>query len=142
LWDWKANCSPGVGQAACDAGTWAVYYPDASAQPAENHGLVPSRVQYVSRAYPRFVAGTLLSFGYDPADGSFAMSATDNEQVHPSNTGALTVVYAPAGVTGAPSVSGAAKLVRVVDQPDGSRLVEVAPTGAGAYQVSLAPTRR
>lgn len=137
LWDWKANCAPGVSQAACDSGTWAVYEPDAAPLPAENLAPVASRVKYISRIYPRATAGTLLSFGYDPANGSFAMSAYDRRAVDPSDNRGLTVVYVPPGLGGKPAATGAATLVAVVAQPDGSRLVEVAPTGGGGYGVTV-----
>ena len=140
LWEWKANC--GAAPSATDC--WSLYYgPGASG--AENGPLIATRVSLLSRIVPRATAGTLVSFGYDPTGHRFAMSATDDTTVPPGASGRETVVLVPAPVAAllgagwAPVVSGAAVLDRVVTEPDGSARVLVAPTGAGAYRVSVGP---
>jgi hypothetical protein len=73
------------------------------------------------------------------------MSANDSTAVTPGATGSETVVLVPAPVVAAlgsgwtPQVTGAAVLDRVVTRPDGSALVLVAPTGAGAYGIAVTP---
>ena len=41
------------------------------------------------------------------------------------------------GIVGAVSVTGSAALDQIVDQPDGSRAVWLAPIGGGEYRVTL-----
>jgi hypothetical protein len=65
------------------------------------------------------------------------MAATSASAVATGDTARQTEVYIPPLVRGAVSVSGAARLTTVVDNPDGSRLALVAPTGRGAYGVSV-----
>jgi hypothetical protein len=48
-------------------------------------------------------------------------------------------VVAALGSGWTPQVTGAAVLDRVVTRPDGSALVLVAPTGAGAYGIAVTP---
>ena len=110
--------------------------------------VIPSREEYTDRAWPRAVAGTLLAYRYEPSVRSFAMVA-----VSPAVSGGPnrdTVVYLPSTVAGHVSVTGAARLTEVVNEPDRSRLVFVEPTiprrcpgpchpppGAGRYQVTV-----
>jgi len=135
LWQWKANCGSGP----CDmAGLWAVYAADTAPAPAQNGALFASRQRYVDRVYPLATTGALQSFGYDPTARSFAMSATSDQKVPRGARDRETVVYLPAAVTPVVRVSGAAVLDGVLTQADGSRLAYVAPTGAGAYAITLA----
>ncbi|MHB8594914.1 MAG: cellulase family glycosylhydrolase, partial [Acidimicrobiales bacterium] len=129
LWAWKANC-PGPGATGC----WSVTYGAAGSQ---NGTYIASRLQLLSRVIPRATAGRLLWFSYDPANSRFAMRATDEHGVTPGTTDEETILYVPSSVTGTASVHGAALLDTVTFNPDGSRLVLVAPTGHGAYGVSI-----
>jgi hypothetical protein len=138
LWAWKGNCNPGVTAAVCEPGLWSMFAGDPSAAPAHNGGLIPSRVEYVSRVYPRATAGQLLSFSYAPAAGSFVMSADSRTAVTPGAQDRETEVYVPPTVSGAVTVNGAASLDAVTHNPDGSRLAFVAPTGGGIYGVRVA----
>lgn len=124
-WLWKSNCT-----GSC----WGVYE---GAAPAQNGPVIASREQFLSRAYPRAVAGQLKSFSYDPASRTFAMNAADGTRVRRGDRGRETMVYVPPGVPGAVGVTGAAALDTVVSEPDGSRLLYVAPTGGGAYAVTV-----
>jgi endoglycosylceramidase len=137
LWAWKGNCSPGTTAAECEPGLWSVFEGDAGATPAENGPLIKTRLLYLARVYPRATAGQLLSFSYDPAQASFTMQATSTSPVARGDRNGETEVYIPPLVRGAVSASGAALLDQVVQEPDGSRLAYVAPTGAGAYGVSV-----
>jgi endoglycosylceramidase len=130
LWAWKGSCTEGSSSTAC-SDIWAVYAGDPATPPAQNGALIPSRVTYISRVYPRATAGTLESFGYDPTAKTFSMTATDDR------VGAPTVIFIPADVPGNVAVSGAARLSTVTTNPDGTRLAEVAPTGRGAYSVKV-----
>jgi hypothetical protein len=87
--------------------------------------------------YPRATAGRLLSFKYDPAHVSFTMQATSTSPVTRGDRNDETVIYIPPLVRGTVSTSGAAVLDDVVQNPDGSRSAYVAPTGSGAYGVSI-----
>ena len=98
--------------------------------------LIPSRGLYLARVSARATAGRLLAERYDPLSRSFAMLATDTAAVRRGDRGSETVVYIPSTVRGAVAASGLARLDTVLQQPDGSRLAYVAPTGghAGAPQ--------
>jgi endoglycosylceramidase len=91
----------------------------------------------LTRVYPRETAGTLESFSYDPANGSFFMMAKDPNRVAIGDRLDETVVSIPAAATGSVSVGGAARLDAVVANPDGTRYAYVAPTGGGAYSVAI-----
>jgi endoglycosylceramidase len=138
LWAWKGNCNPGVTADACEPGLWSMFAGDVSTPPTHNGALIPSRVEYVSRVYPRATAGQLLSLSYAPAAGSFVMSANSRVKVTPGAQDHETEVYIPSTVSGAVTVNGAASLDAVTHNPDGSRLAFVAPTGAGIYGVKVA----
>lgn len=142
LWAWKGNCNPGVDQADCNPGLWSMYYGSAAASPSHNGPLIPTRMEYVSRAYPRAVVGTISSFAYQPGTESFSLSASYSGTPVGTGTtardlGGDTVVFIPSQATGAVTVSGAARLVLEVTTPDGNRLVYLAPDGGGAYQVTM-----
>lgn len=141
LWSWKGNCGPGATAAQCEPGLWSMFYADPSSPPAQNGALIPTRVTYVSRVYPRATAGRLISFAYQPVSKSFTMAATSSDPVTPGSRRRETEIYVPPTVPGAVSVSGAAVLSAVERNPDGSRLVFVAPTGRGAYGVRVGSVR-
>lgn len=141
LWSWKGNCAPGLTASQCEPALWSMYYGSTSPVPADNGALIPSRVEYVSRAYPRAVVGSNLSFGYDPGPATFSLTATyRGPAISRDRSGAAlerdTVVFLPGRVAGPVRVSGAARLVVVASTPDGNRLVYVAPTGGGTYEVA------
>lgn len=138
LWEWKANCGPAPDATDC----WSMAYGPGTSG-AQNGPFIASRLALVSRTVPRATAGRLRSFGYDPATHGFSMQATDGEAVTPGQDERETVVLVPAPVVDAlgprwsAAVHGAAVLDRVVVLPDGGRLVLVAPTGDGDYDVTV-----
>lgn len=140
LWEWKANCGPAPTATDC----WSMAYGPGTSG-AENGPFIPSRVALVSRVVPTATAGRLRSFAYDPATHAFSMLAGDDQAVARGQAGQETVVLVPAPVVAAlgpgwtVAVRGAAVLDRVVDLPDGSSIVLVAPTGGGDYGVVVAP---
>jgi endoglycosylceramidase len=137
VWAWKGNCNPGDNARQC-AGTWATYDGDPASPPVQNLGVKASRVKYLSRVYPQATQGTLLAFGYDPSSRTFTMRARyTGRRIKPSDASHETVVYVPPGVSGTAGVGGSAVIDRVIVQPDGSRLVLVAPRGGGEYHVSV-----
>jgi hypothetical protein len=104
-----------------------------------NAKLIASRQLYTSRVWPRATAGSLLAYQYDPANGSFYMSATDPVAVRVGTKSKETTIYLPANVKGAVTVGGSAKLDTTTRAPDGSRLAFFAPTGgpSGAYSITV-----
>ena len=139
LWIWKENCNDanpdsswgmyGGGQPkACAAGGFAAL--------SQNGALRPLRLRLLDRAWPRAVAGQLISYTYDPDTGEFAMHASATTAVQPGSPAAETVVYVPRTDAGVVTVGGAAVLDTVVTNADGSRLAYVAPSG-GAYRVTV-----
>ena len=138
IYAWKGVCT-GATQAGCDAGAWSFYSADAATPPAENRGLIPSRVKFLSRVYPRATAGTLTGMAYDPDRRSFSMSARDAPAVRAGDRTHETEVFIPATVHGGVAVGGAARLDAVIGEPDGTRLAYAAPTGPGEYTVSVRP---
>jgi endoglycosylceramidase len=143
FWTWKENC--GFGQ------TWGVYSgvygearnqrcsydrsaPDPGPKPPDG-GLRAGRMRLLDRASPRAVAGTLLSYSYDPQTGSFSMRAHASEPSRPGDGATETVVYLPPASTAAPQLGGRAVMDRVEPTPGGGRLAYVAPTG-GDYSVA------
>jgi endoglycosylceramidase len=137
LWAWKGNCNPGTTAAQCEPGLWSVFEGDAAAAPAQNGPLLKTRLLYLARVYPRATAGHLLSFAYTPSDASFTMEATSLAPVVRGDRDEETIVYIPPLVRGSVSVNGAAVFDAVVQNPEGSRLAYVAPTGAGTYGVTV-----
>jgi len=139
LWQWKSNCGPAPSSTDC----WSMYFGPGSSG-AENGPVIPSRARYVSRVVPRATAGRLVAFAYDPLARHFTMQGTDAHAVQNGDLAGDTAIYIPPSVTAiapvgwAPVVSGAAVLDRMVTASDGSCMVYVSPTGAGAYEVSLA----
>ena len=90
-----------------------------------------SRERYLARVYPLTTGDRNLTFRYDSGDGGFELHASGQAGAGP------TVVYVPPEVNGSVNVSGAAN-GSVMDQADGSRLIEAQPTG-GAFAVFVAP---
>jgi hypothetical protein len=89
--------------------------------------------------WPRATAGSLLAYQYEPANGSFYMSATDPAAVPIATTSKETTIYLPPNVKGTVTVAGSAKLDTTTRAPDGSRVAFVAPSGGanGAYTISV-----
>jgi hypothetical protein len=132
VWTWKANCT-------C-TGVWATYAADPANPPAQNLGLIPTRQKYLSRPWPRATAGRLLDYSYEPATRAFTMSATSTSRVRLGDERRETLVYLPPTVRGQVWVTGAATLDKVVTNPDRSRLIHVAPSGAGGYALGVTPS--
>ena len=61
------------------------------------------------------------------------MTATATRRVIAGGAEDETEIFVPAIALGSVGVSGAAALDRIVTNPDGTRTVLVAPTGAGPY---------
>jgi hypothetical protein len=121
LWAWKANCGPGQSAAQCEPGLWSVYQGDPAAAPAEDLAPIASWVKYLERIWPRLTAGTLDSYGYDPATGAFSMSASGASAVPAGRRSCETVVYVPGPLSRPPVVTGPPAWT----------------TGPGPYTVSL-----
>jgi hypothetical protein len=147
LWAWK-------GLAATAAPCWCVRWQQTdyqttsngtsgkgnpSAPVPANAKLIASRQLYTARVWPRATAGSLLAYQYDPANGSFYLSATDPLAVLVGAKSKETTIYLPANVKGAVTVGGSAKLDTTTRAPDGSRLAFVAPSGgpSGAYSIAV-----
>jgi endoglycosylceramidase len=130
IYAWKGVCGAGAPLADCYK-AWSVYAGDPSTPPAQNLGLIPSREKYLSRIYPRATVGTLDQFAYDPGTKTFTMTATA------VRGGGSTVVFIPSVVSGNVVVTGAATLVGVTHEPDGTALATIRPTGRGTYGVSV-----
>jgi endoglycosylceramidase len=130
LWAWKGSCAAGAPLQQC-YDIWSVYAGDPATPPAQNLGLIPTRVKFLSRIYPLATAGTLESFGYDPDHRSFTMTATADA------SGPPTVIFVPAGTSGKVTVHGAARAGQPVAEPDGTQRVLVYPTGRGSYSVAF-----
>jgi hypothetical protein len=144
FWTWKENCGFGY--------TWGLYagvYGDAGSQrcsydrsqpdsnlKAQDGGLRHARAALLVRAYPRAVAGTLLSYSYQPDRGAFIMRATARGRVPAGAREQETVVYLPPAATGEVRVAGQGRLDGLERAPGGGRIAYVAPTGAGDYSVS------
>jgi endoglycosylceramidase len=136
IYAWKGVCRAGAKLSDCyDA--WSVYAGDPATPPAQNLGLIPSRVKFLSRVFPMATAGSLRSFSYDPDRRAFIMTATASTAVGKGRPTIETVVFIPSTVTGSVSASGHAVMDQVVTEPDGTRRAYVAPTGQGDYQVSV-----
>jgi hypothetical protein len=139
LWAWK-------GLSAKETTCWCVRWQHSTVQTSVNgtpvsgsatapvspdDELISSRQTYMDLIWPRETAGRLLAYQYDPTTKAFAMQATDRTEVPRGSRDAETLVYVPSIVHGgAVRVSGRAVLDTVVTNPDGSRLVYVAPLGA------------
>lgn len=139
VWDWKNNCGLEASCGADEPGRWTVYASGGPGpHPPQNGPLLPGHVATLARVYPRLTAGRLDAWTFDPASGAFAMSASSDGAVTVGDREHETLVVAPPRVaSGTFAVSGAAALDGVVTNPDGSRWAWVAPSGAGAYSITL-----
>jgi endoglycosylceramidase len=141
VWEWKANCGL---TATCvpggpdEQGRWSVYESGGPGlHPAQNGALQPMRSRQLERVAPRLVAGSTLDYAFDPATGRFTFDATSTVAVTAGDRTHETLINVPPDVSGAVAISGGAQLDQIVDQPDGSRAVWLAPSGAGAYRVTV-----
>jgi endoglycosylceramidase len=137
IYAWKGECDPG---SPCGQKAWSVYAADPSPHPAQNLGLLPTRVKYLSRVVPRAIAGSPVSFSYRPDDHSFMLSAISQHPVGKGDSAGETVVFIPAVAGGMVNAAGAAVIDQVRTEPDGTRLAYVAPTSAGPYTVTVGPS--
>ncbi len=108
-----------------------------NSQPSKYDQLIASRQTYLARVSPRAVAGTLLDYQYNPGPKSFVVVATSASAVTVGKRAQETAVYIPSTVHGAVVAAGASTLDAIVAAPDGSRTAYVAPTGGGAYWVTV-----
>ena len=131
VWEWKSECGVGTSPKDC-LNAWSVYAGDPSSTPAQNGPLVPSRARYLSRAYPMATAGRLDALTYDAATPRVTITATAGR----ASKRTPTVIFLPGTFHGKVTVAGAARLVGVTLEPDGTRRALVAPTAAGPYSVT------
>ncbi len=147
VWTWKDNCGL---EPRCSGGTghpdpsymWSMWETGgAGPSPAQNGPALPLRTRHVARITPRWIAGTVQAYSFVVATGRFEMTVDSITPVTVGDRSGETLVVVPPIVTGGmPSVGGAAVLDEVVTNPDGSRWVWVAPTGAGHYSVMVTPS--
>lgn len=124
LWDWKEN------------GGWGMF--EQRTDPAAQSGpLYPVRVQINSRIYARAVIGSILQHDFDRFTGAFHLKANSSNQLIQAAANSSTEIYIPPHLHSLPPiVMGEAKLKDVIKQPDGSRIVQVAPAiSGGVYRV-------
>lgn len=123
FWTWKENGG---------AWSWGMFNAPASTSPEASSGCLRSaRERLLARGYPRASADPNLTYRYDSATGAFTLRATGQEGDPP------TQVYFPPQVTAFVSATGAIKSSLLTTNPDGSRLLDVIPSG-GAFSVSVA----
>lgn len=126
FWTWKEN-----------GGTWSwgMYDAPASSSPEAWSGCLRSgRERLLARVYPRASADPNLRYHYEPATGAFKLTAFGKPGDPP------TQVYFPPQVTAFVSAGGAIRSSMLTTNPDGSRLLDVNPSG-GAFSVSVGPER-
>jgi endoglycosylceramidase len=107
--------------------------------PSPNDRQIASRLHYLARVWPVATAGRLGAYAFDPASGTFAMTATVMAEGARDHRATDTVVFVPSTVHGAVGVSGAAVLDAVITRPDGSRLAYVTPTMPPVASNAAAP---
>jgi endoglycosylceramidase len=123
FWTWKENGGPW---------SWGMYNAPPSSSPQAWSGCLRSgRERLLARVYPRASADPNLNYRYDAATGAFNLTASGKAG------DAATQVYFPPEVTGFVSTGGAVKSSLLSTNPDGSRLLDVMPSG-GAFSVSVA----
>ena len=104
--------------------------PDSSSPEAWSGCLRSGRERLLARVYPRASADPYLSYHYDSATGAFTLRAVGAAGDPP------TQVYLPPQVTAFVSTAGAIRSSLLTAYPDGSRLLDVIPSG-GAFSVSV-----
>jgi len=100
----------------------------------ELRALAPEKRAVLERAYPRAIAGTPTSYGYDPRSGRFSLAYTTLASAH-----GPTVIELPAGVYPygyTVTVSGA----RVTSAPGSTSLILRNRRGTASVSVTVAPT--
>lgn len=123
FWTWKEN---GGGW------SWGMYDAPTASSPEDWSGCLRSnRERLLARAYPRASADPDLSYRYDAATGAFSLTASGKSGDAP------TRVYFPPQVTAFIAAGGAIRSSLLTTNPDGSRLLDVNPSG-GAFSVSVA----
>ena len=140
LWTWKANCS--LDPSDTCMGGWSFYDgppggPGDAPLP-QNAAPKPVRRKLLQRIVPRATAGRLDGYAYDVDTQAFFMEASGAAAVVRGDQSSETVIFVPDVVPGAldVQVSGEAMLDATLTNPDGTRLIFVAPTG-GRYGVSI-----
>jgi hypothetical protein len=123
FWTWKENGGPW---------SWGMYEAPAPSSTETSSGCLRSgRERLLARVYPRVSADPNLSYHYDSATGAFNLKAMGKAGDPP------TRVYFPPQVTAFVSAAGAIKSSLLTTNPDGSRLLDVMPSG-GPFSVSVA----
>jgi endoglycosylceramidase len=123
FWTWKENGG---------AWSWGMFNAPASSAPESSSGcLRSSRERLLARVYPRASADPNLSYHYESATGAFNLKAIGKAGDPP------TRVYFPPQVTAFVSAAGSITSSLLTTNPDGSRLLDVIPSG-GAFSVSVA----
>jgi endoglycosylceramidase len=126
FWTWKENGGPW---------SWGMYEAPAPSSTETSSGCLRSgRERLLARSYPRASADPNLSYHYDSATGAFNLKAMGKAGDPP------TQVYFPPQVTAFVAAAGAIKSSLLTTNPDGSRLLDVIPSG-GAFSVSVAAAR-
>ena len=143
LWPWKENCTlttswgvyEGVYSGHADQRCAYDRPPPPDMTPKSQNGcLRPGRERLLARVWPRATAGRIETYAYDPDSGGFQFRASGRAGMPD------TVFLIPKQVRGAVSVSGAGVVRTLNREPDGSRLLRVAPQG-GEYRVAVAPAQ-
>ena len=126
FWTWKENGG---------AWSWGMFSPPGSSSPDASSGCLRSaRERLLARVYPRASADPKVSYHYESTTGAFTLTATGKDGDPP------TQVYIPPQVTSFVSASGAIRSSTLSTNPDGSRLLDVIPSG-GAFSVAVAAGR-
>lgn len=123
FWTWKENGGPW---------SWGMFNAPASSSLEASSGCLRSgRERLLARAYPRVSADPNLTYHYESATGAFTLKAVGKASDPP------TQVYFPPQVTAFVSAAGEIRSSLLTTNPDGSRLLDVIPSG-GAFSVSVA----
>ncbi|CAF4934284.1 unnamed protein product, partial [Rotaria magnacalcarata] len=132
IWPWKNNCF----QEGCET-SWSLYDSGTlnGTYATQNGPERPNRVRILSRVHPRGVIGQLKQYFHNTTTSSFTMTANcfNKTLLLSSNE---TIVYIPRRLNSSVvNVTGEAKLLRIIQNPDESRLVIINPTCNGQYHL-------
>jgi hypothetical protein len=123
FWTWKENGDKKK--------TWGMFNPPVAGSATSSSGcLRAKRESLIARVYPRASADPTPVYRYDPATGSFSLSAI-GKAGDPA-----TVVSIPSEVTGSVSTLGAVE-ASVTTAQDGTRLITASPAG-GSFSIEVA----
>lgn len=135
IWPWKNNCY----QPGCES-SWSLYDSGTlnGTFATQNGPERPNRVRILSRIHPRGVVGQLKQYFHNTTTSSFTMTADcTNKTILLSNN--ETIIYIPRRLNSSVvNVTGEAKLLIILKNPDESRLALINPTCNGKYYVFIA----